>query len=42
MMGHAVDYDREFRLKAVVAEGTDEVAKTFLEFEPRTCFVPGN
>ncbi|MEI3420842.1 MAG: hypothetical protein V8R91_07225 [Butyricimonas faecihominis] len=34
MMGHAVDYDREFRLKAVVAEGTDgEVAKTFLEFE---------
>lgn len=42
MMGHAVDYDREFRLKAVVAEGTDEVAKTFWSLNLRTCFVPGN
>ena len=41
MMGHAVDYDREFRLKAVVAEGTDEVAKTFLEFEPSYVFRAG-
>lgn len=41
MMGHAVDYDREFRLKAVVAEGTDEVAKTFLEFEPSYVFCAG-
>ena len=40
-MGHAVDYDREFRLKAVVAEGTDEVAKTFLEFEPSYVFRAG-
>lgn len=41
LMGHAAEYDREFRLKAVVTEGEDETATTFLEFEPSYVFRAG-
>lgn len=41
LMGHAADNDREFRLKAVVVEGGDENATTFLEFDPSYVFRAG-
>lgn len=41
MMGYAVDVDREFRLKAVVAEGEDEKATSFIEFESSYVFRAG-